>query len=127
MKKNFINFISVALVITGLLVTADGLLKKNWDRYNLEAGLPILLVFLLLYSLLHWRLLSGAEKQPKRFVNTFMGLFGLKMLVLLGFLGIFVYTHPEQKIAFLLLFASAYVLHTLNEVFWASRFVKNPA
>lgn len=124
MKKNFINFLSVALVITGLLVTGDGYAKKHWKAYNLDMGVAVVFLFLFLYLLLHWRVLQMAEKRPNRFVNGFMALFGIKMLLLLGFLGVFVYTHPEQKIAFLVLFASAYLLHTVNEVFWASRYVK---
>ena len=126
MKKNFTNFISVALIITGLLVTADGMARKKWEAYNLSFGMAVVFLFFLVYALLHWYLLKTAENQPKKFVNTFMALFGLKMLLLLAFLGVFVYTHPEQKVAFLLLFAAAYVLHTINEVFWASRFVKKP-
>lgn len=124
MKKNFINFLSVAMVITGLLVTADGYAKKHWEMYNLSMGMAVVFLFLFLYLILHWRVLQMAEKRPNQFVNGFMALFGIKMLLLLGFLGVFVYTHPEQKIAFLALFASAYLLHTVNEVFWASRYVK---
>lgn len=127
MKKNFINFLSVALVITGLLVTADGYAKKHWERYNLDMGIAVVFLFLFLYAVLHWRVLGMAEKRPNRFVNGYMALFGIKMLVLLGLLGVFVYTHPEQKIAFLLLFAPAYALHTLNEVYWASKYVKKTA
>ena len=124
MKKNFINFISVALVITGLLVTADGLAKKQWAAYNLHSGAAVIFLFLFLYSLLHWYLLKTGEKEPKKFVNAFMGIIGIKMMVLLAFLGIFVYTRPLEKTAFLALFAMAYLLHTANEIFWANRFVQ---
>lgn len=127
MKKNFINFLSVALVITGLLVTADGYAKKHWEAYNLDMGIGIVFLFLFLFVFLHWRVLAVAEKRPNQFVNGYMALFGVKMLVLLGFLAVFVYTRPEQKTAFLLLFAPAYALHTVNEVYWASRYVKKPA
>lgn len=127
MKKNFINFLAVALVITGLLITGDDLARKNLENYNLVMGKGIVLLFLFIYLLLHWRVLLMADKRPNRFVNGFMALFGIKMLVLLGFLGVFVYTHPDQKIAFLMLFAPAYLLHTVNEVYWASRYVKKSA
>jgi len=127
MKKNFINFISVALVITGLLVTADGMAKKMWDKYNLQSGMAVVLLFLFLYALLHWYLLKIGSREPKKFVNAFMAVVGIKMLVLLGFLGIFVYTRPQEKIAFLVLFLAAYMLHTINEIFWANKFVRSVA
>lgn len=124
MKKNFINFISVALVITGLLVLGDGYAKKNMPQYNLQFGAAIVFIFFFAYALIHRILLRMGEKEPKKFVNSFMGLMGLKMLIFLSFLLIFVYRHPEQKVAFLMLFSASYVLHTINEVYWATKFMK---
>jgi len=124
-KKNFTNFISVALVITGLLVAADGYAKKNFPEYNLKHGWAIIFIFLFLYVIIHRSVLRVGEKEPKKFVNAFMGLIGIKMLVLLTFLGAFVYMRPDEKIAFLILFLAAYFLHTVNEIFWANSFVKS--
>lgn len=125
MKKNFTNFISVALIITGLLVTADGFAKKLWEPYNFKLGMAVIFFFLFLYSLIHYYLVKVGETAPKKFVNTFMALTGLKMMILVAFLAAVVYTRKEEKIAFLILFCSAYFLHTANEIFWANRFVKS--
>lgn len=127
MKKNFINFISVALVITGLLMLGDGYAKKHYVEYNLRFGSAIILLFFFLYVIIHRAILRMGMKEPKKFVNGFMGLMGIKMMLLLVFLAIFVYTRPDEKVAFLLLFLVAYFLHTANEIFWATRFMKtNP-
>jgi hypothetical protein len=129
MKNNLLRFLSAALIITGLLVFADGLAKKMWEQYTFQSGLPLILIFLFLYTLFHWYLLKMGSKEPKKFVNGFMAFSGIKLLILLGILSAFVYTHKEQKIPFLVLFMSAYFLHTANEIFWANRFVKkqNPS
>lgn len=124
MKKNFTNFLSVALIITGLLMLGDGYAKRNIEGYNLQFGAAIVFVFFLIYILTHRALLRIGEKEPKKFVNGFMGLMGIKMLLLLSFLAAFVYRVPEQKISFLILFLASYALHTANEVFWASKFMR---
>ncbi len=125
MRKNFIGFLSSAMVITGVLLVAESILKSFWADYNLRLGFPVILLFLFLYTFIHWYLLKIAEKEPKKFVNAFMGFTGLKMLALLTFLGVFIYTRPEEKISFMAVFLAAYVLHTVNEIFWAGRFVKS--
>lgn len=124
MKKNFTSFLSVALVITGLLILGDGLAKRNIAEYNLQFGAAIVLIFFFIYIVIHRALLKIGEKEPKKFVNSFMAMMGFKMLILLSFLLAFVYLRPEQKISFLMLFLASYALHTANEVYWASKFMR---
>jgi uncharacterized membrane protein len=77
----------------------------------------VLLFFVLSSSAIHAGVLASLNENPKRFPAYFMGITGLKLMVYLISISIYVVIYKEAGIPVLLLFLMLYVLFTALELF----------
>ena len=77
----------------------------------------VLLFFVLSSSAIHAGVLASLKESPKRFPAYFMGITGLKLMVYLLSISIYVVIYKEAGIPVLLLFLILYVLFTALELF----------
>jgi hypothetical protein len=61
----------------------------------------------------------------KAFTSRFMGIFGVKIIVLLIFIVLYSYFNPSQAVSFLITFFILYVIYTAFEVIVVLRYLKN--
>jgi hypothetical protein len=92
-----------------------------WNTYSLPAFHDNISWFILLFfagttTLVHFLLIRSAEKNPKAFVNQFMGLTAMKLFVYLSFLILVFLVDRDHARSVALYFLVMYLLFTVFEV-----------
>lgn len=117
MSADFLRFFIRLTVFSGLL--ALGLLAWNqWGpiQYIHPLSWVLLIFFILVTALIHYRLMRSAENDPKVFVRTFMGLTSLKLFVFFLIIVLYGFAFRQKAVAFTLHFLVFYLLFTSFEV-----------
>lgn len=117
MPAGFIRFVFRALVLSVACAGIAAVLVW-YGMLRLTAPFvygPVLLFFLLGVTL-HYFLLKSLGGRPQQFINMFMGVQALKMLIHLLVLVIIVFTFPASATHFILLYAVYYLVYTVAEV-----------
>jgi len=83
---------------------------------------PLLLSFTTIW--LHGLLIKASEKTPMRFVNQFMMVTGIKLLLYLVFILVFILAWSPYAIPFLIIFFSLYIIFTVLEINELLKFLK---
>lgn len=109
-----------ALKATSLVLVLWGLtfaLGHAVDARLYHAHFPFVLAFFGLSSVaLHAGIEAALKENPKRFPAYFMGLSGIKMLVYMLGIGIYVFVQKEESVPIIALFLISYVLFTVLEL-----------
>lgn len=120
--KEFIiqeTILAVAITLIGYLLFTTVL--ESFYRHVI----PLLLVGVyLLTAAVHGFLLLTYKKEPEKFVRRYLLAAGLKIVLYLFFLVIYLLLFPENAAIFLLSFLSFYFLFTLFEVISIHRTMK---
>jgi hypothetical protein len=109
-------WIKALLVLTLAIATAFALIEKT--EINLvPMHISLLCVFMFITSVaVHFFTLRSSKKEPKRFPSYFMGITGIKMLVYLAAIGIYILMFKELAIPMLIAFLALYLLYMVLEV-----------
>ena len=67
-------------------------------------------------SLLHKKLILTSNERPQKFINMFMAVTGIKLMLYLFFILIFIVTLTEFAIPFLAIFFPLYIIYTIIEI-----------
>jgi len=84
--------------------------------------IPLLLSFTTIW--LHNMLIKAAQKAPLKFVNQFMMVTGIKLLLYLFSILIFILLWSQYAISFLIIFFALYVVFTVLEINALLKFLK---
>jgi len=126
MPKNFKPFflwifiLSMALAFIGFLVKTQTAYAYFPSNYLFLIGF-----YFLVTSGAHLALLKANETSGTRFVAYFMAITGIKLFVLLGFLGVYVFFNREGAIPFIAAFGLLYLIYTVIELVFIVKEVKN--
>lgn len=90
--------------------------------YSFLAYLP--LIFFVLYGVLYYTILNISGKQMKSFTTRFMGVFGIKIIILLVFIVLYSFFNPDVAVQFLIIFFILYVIYTIHGVVAISGYFK---
>jgi asparagine N-glycosylation enzyme membrane subunit Stt3 len=126
MKFHFLKFVIGLFVLTlFVLFTAFTLAKfsSNYDCWHNFIYLAIL--FSGVSAVFHFLLINTVEKNPKKFVNTFLIVTVSKILIYLIFLIVYIFNISSGMKCFLLSFIGFYLSYTIFEVVMLSRYLKN--
>lgn len=126
MRNKFIKFLINQLILTAAVYLIGFVLFKFFLTEHFFPFLAYLpLFFYLLNSGLHIAILKISGKNMKAFTSRFMGIFGVKIIVLLIFIVLYSYFNPSQAVSFLITFFILYVIYTAFEVIVVLRYLKN--
>jgi len=121
MKYQYKAFIILLAALTALAI-ANETLDIVWNTFHLS----LLALFMYGTSLLvHHFTIKASEENPKRFPAYFMGITGLKMMVYVLLLGVYVFVFKETAIPVVIAFLLLYLAFTLLEVLSAVSELKN--
>ena len=67
-------------------------------------------------SLFHRKLILSSKERPQKFINMFMAVTGIKLMLYLFFILIFIVTLTEFAIPFLAIFFPLYIIYTIIEI-----------
>jgi hypothetical protein len=112
MKKNPSNyFIYISLLtifLLGIYFAFKDLLPNN--------AMYIIPAFYIITTLSHFLLLRALTRDPKKFLNYFLGAMSFKMLSYLIFLAVMFLGYQGLSISFVMVFFGCYVVYTLFEI-----------
>ncbi len=109
---------SVKALIVYLIAMGIAAVVVEFTEVNI---LPLHISFLGLFMYgssvaVHFFTLRSSKKEPKRFPSYFMGITGIKMLVYLGAIGIYVLLFRDLAIPMLIAFLAFYLVYMVLEV-----------
>jgi hypothetical protein len=117
---------AITLLFIALIITALGyglflfLIPQHYFPY-----FPVIPSFLLVVTfLVHVYLIRSSENNPRKFTAKYLGAMGLKMLIYLVFLVIFLFIDVVHAIPFLVSFLVTYAAFTMYEVISILNFLK---
>ncbi|MBA7517029.1 hypothetical protein ES705_09079 [subsurface metagenome] len=111
------KFIVKGIFITLLLAVIGYFLFTGVFNPYYQVILPFVLLFIFLFtSVIHTILLKTARKEPKKLVNRFLMLTGLKMMIYLLFMIIYLVISKQDSAPFLLTFLIVYLVFSIFEI-----------
>lgn len=86
---------------------------------------PFILAFYFAESLIvHLVISKSVEKKPIRFVNRFMMITGVKLMVYLVIMVVYAVVNKEEALGFIIIFFALYLFYTPLQVIFALKLVK---
>ena len=111
------KFIVQGIFITLLLAVIGYFLFTGVFNPYYQIILPFILLFIFLFTtIIHAILLKTARKKPKKLVNRFLMLTGLKMMIYLFIMIIYLIISKQDSAPFLLTFFVVYLVFTIFEI-----------
>lgn len=111
------KFIVQGIFITLLLAVIGYFLFTGVLSPYYQVILPFVLLFIFLFTtVIHAILLKTARKKPKKLVNRFLMLTGLKMMIYLFIMIIYLIISKQDSAPFLLTFFVVYLVFTIFEI-----------
>lgn len=111
------KFIVQGFFITLLLAVIGYFLFTVVFNPYYQVILPFVLLFIFLFTtVIHAMLLKTARKKPKKLVNRFLMLTGLKMMIYLLIMIIYLVISKQDSAPFLLTFLIVYLVFTIFEI-----------
>jgi len=111
------KFIVLGIFITLLLAVIGYFLFTVVFNPYYQVILPFVLLFVFLFTtVIHAILLKTARKKPKKLINRFLMLTGLKMMIYLLIMMIYLVISKQDSAPFLLTFLIVYLVFTIFEI-----------
>ena len=111
------KFIVQGIFITLLLAVIGYFLFTGVFNPYYQVILPFVLLFIFLFTtVIHAILLKTARKKPKKLVNQFLMLTGLKMMIYLFIMIIYLIISKQDSAPFILTFFVVYLVFTIFEI-----------
>ena len=120
-RKFIITLLFIALIIT---VLGYGLFLFLIPQYYFR-HFPVIPAFLLLVTIMvHVYLIKSSEDNPRKFTSKYLGAMGLKMLIYIIFLVVFLFIDTAHAVPFLVSFLVTYATFTSYEVISILNYLK---
>lgn len=120
MKYTYKALFILLASFAGLIITNE-LVEIEWNTLHLS----LLALFMFGSSLaVHHSTIRASKENPKRFPAYFMAITGIKMLVYIVFLGVYVFVFQKEAIPVVVGFLILYLAFTVLEVFSAVKMVR---
>jgi len=120
-KKFNIQILLIALLSYIVIAVVFTLFIPNRFHYSLLI-VPALLVSTT--YLLHQKLIAYSDKRPQKFITMFMAVTGIKLLLYLFFLLIYILLLTEHAIPFLSIFFILYIIYSFMEAISLLKYLK---
>jgi len=125
-QKHLKNFSLYLSIITVLVTIAGWIVVKTWIPGKYFKGFLIIpLLFFCITLALHWYLLRSSRKEIIKFTPRFIGATGIKMLLYIIIIVIFLLIDRAHAVSFLVWFLFCYFLYTLLEIISLLRFFRS--
>ena len=117
MSKSLTKFL-LRLILLALVVVVIGyvLFTGILEAYYLPVFPFLFLILLLITAMVHVVLLRAIEKMPGKFIRQFMTASGIKVIVYLLIIIVYLLIRRENATSFLLTFLAFYLIFTTFEV-----------
>jgi len=115
--KHLRNFSLYLFLLTVFITTGGWMLFKTWlpDRY-FTGFLFIPFLFFIINVALHYYLIRSSEKVMIKFTPRFIGATGVKMLIYVILIVIYLLIDRQHAVSFLICFLICYFLYTAIEI-----------
>ena len=111
------SYIIKALLLALAVVAISHLLGSQADERLYHPHFPFVTLFFALSSVAaHEAIVRSLAGNPRRFPAYFMAVSGIKMMVYLVAIGIYVFIRQEEAVPVIVLFMLLYVLYTVLEL-----------
>jgi len=111
------KFIIRSLVIAGFCFFLAWILSQTFLKQLNFTGVYLLIPFIMLVTiLLHSILIIASKNNPNKFINKFMASSGLKLMLYLVVIIIYVFFVKRDIILFICAFLSLYLMFTVLEI-----------
>jgi hypothetical protein len=124
-EKHLKNFSLYLSIITFIITAAGWIIFKTWFPEKYFNGLlfiPFLFFFITLA--LHFYLIRSSRKEIIKFTPRFIGATGIKMLLYVIILVIYLLIDRAHAVSFLMWFLLCYFLYTLVEILSILKYLK---
>ena len=123
--KAFKNFILKELLLTIIIaLVAFILFQSVLKEFYSPVFWTLLIIISVLTGGLHYSILQVAEKETSKFTSRFLMATGIKMIIYLIFIIVYVFSHTTNAKIFLIYFLIHYLLYTAFEVYMILRYLK---
>lgn len=117
MKTPYSHFIKSLILFTLSLVFIAFIILKFFLQTNFSSFIPfVFLFYFVLTAIVHFFLLRAGKKRAQRFIPAFMAATTIKLLASLVFLLLYVLTHREEAIRFIIFFFLLYLSYSTFEI-----------
>lgn len=125
MKNQIIRFIIFSSIISLLLICVSWILdsRQIWNFKTTPAISSILFVYVVTV-IFHIYLIKVSVKIGQNFIGRFIGSSGVKMMIYLVVIVIYIFSNKSDARIFLVSFITAYVIFTILEVSSIIKYLK---
>jgi len=109
--------LKLTILTAAIAIAALVLMQTSYSNFIIPVFWYMLAGMVLLTALMHYSVLQISEKSASSFSSRFMMISGIKMMVYLIFITIYVFSFTTQAKIFLISFFILYLIFTLFEVF----------
>jgi hypothetical protein len=126
MKSPFYRFSRILFVLSAILFIVSWILINYTSLPMISKMLPwMVIMYLVISELLFYILSNSIQKRFSLFLNHFMLATGLKLLLLIVILLVYVFNNKPDAYAFILNYFVLYIIYTAIEVGFLLTFNKN--
>lgn len=125
MRKQLLRYSLKLLIFTAvILVVALGLYFTVLQEYYLQIYPLLLFYFVILTYIIHIVLLKASEMRPQKFVNKYLLLTTVKLLINIVIITVYLFLNREKAVPFLIVFLIHYLVYTFFEVAFFSEYLR---
>lgn len=119
------RYLIILAIVTAVMVAAGVALGSLLPGLTTVTMVWVPLYFAVVTGALHFVVTSAAHKDPRRFVRTFLASTMASLLVHLGVLSAYMFTHVAAARQFAIVFAVGYVVYLVFETVALVTYVKH--
>jgi len=125
-EKHLRNF-SIYLSLLTIVFTAAGwFIFKTWFPEKYFKGILLIpLLFFCITLALHWYLLKSSRKEIIKFTPRYIGATGIKMMLYVIIIIIYLLIDREYAVSFLVFFLFCYLLYSTIEIISILKYLRN--
>jgi hypothetical protein len=117
MRQLFLKFLKRTLIFSAFVAFAGVIVSLLVPAVYVTPSLPFLILFFMGITLfVYYNLLQTLERNFAKFVNRFMAMTGLKLLLFLVSIVVYLLIFPGDAVPFLISFFILYIVYTIYEV-----------
>ena len=125
MKIEYSKFIIKLLLLTiSIFLIAFFIFKFFLCMYYLNIFPYLLMFFAIITALFHYFLIKSSQHEIKKFINTFMIFTGIKLMLYILFILIFILLNKSSAVVFVMGFIILYVIYSIFEIISIVKYLK---
>lgn len=124
--KHLINFALYLFILTVIISAIGWILVHTYlpDKY-FTGFLVLPLLFFFITLALHYYLMKSSQKENIKFTPRFIGATGIKMMIYVILIAIYLLINRNQAVSFLICFLICYLLYTTFEIISILSYLKS--